>query len=77
MRVIFLSGGEFLQSWRECECYHSLTANQHQEGHTVPKQVIMIATSISSRYSLSTALCESIRYQAKSKQHVYPLGCGC
>ncbi len=52
------------------ECYHSLTAHQHQEGHTVPKQVIMIATSISSRYSLSTALCESIRYQAKSEQNV-------
>ncbi len=26
--------------------YHSLTAHQHQKGHTVPKQVIMIATSI-------------------------------
>ncbi len=24
----------------------SLTAHQHQKGHTVPKQVIMIATSI-------------------------------
>ncbi len=23
------------------ECYHSLTAHQHQKGHTVPKQVIM------------------------------------
>ncbi len=28
------------------ECYQSLTAHQHQKGHTVPKQVIMIATSI-------------------------------
>ncbi len=26
--------------------YHSLTAHQHQKGHTVPKQVIMVATSI-------------------------------
>ncbi len=26
--------------------YHGLTAHQHQKGHTVPKQVIMIATSI-------------------------------
>ncbi len=23
----------------ECECYPSLTAHQHQKGHTVPKQV--------------------------------------
>ncbi len=28
------------------ECYQSLTEHQHQNGHTVPKQVIMIATSI-------------------------------
>ncbi len=28
------------------DCYHSLTAHQHQKGHTVPKQVIMIAMSI-------------------------------
>ncbi len=26
--------------------YHSLMAHEHQKGHTVPKQVIMIATSI-------------------------------
>ncbi len=49
--------------------YHSLTAHQHQKGHTVPKQVIMIATSIQIA-SLRTALCESIRYQAKSEQNV-------
>ncbi len=24
----------------ECECYQSLTAHQHQKGHTMPKQVI-------------------------------------
>ncbi len=30
--------------WSVSECYQSLTA--HQQGHTVPKQVIMIATSI-------------------------------
>ncbi len=23
----------------KCECYQSLTAHQHQKGHTVPKQV--------------------------------------
>ncbi len=23
----------------ECKCYPSLTAHQHQKGHTVPKQV--------------------------------------
>ena len=28
------------------ECYQSLTAHQHQKGHTVPKQVITITTSI-------------------------------
>ncbi len=27
-------------------CYQSLMAHQHQKGHTVPKQVIMIAKSI-------------------------------
>ncbi len=39
--------------------YHSLTAHQHQKGHTVPKQVIMIATLIQVATVLSTALCES------------------
>ena len=29
-----------------CECYQRLTAHQHQKGHTVPKQVITIASSI-------------------------------
>ncbi len=29
-----------------CVWYHSLMAHQHQKSHTVPKQVIMIATSI-------------------------------
>ncbi len=28
------------------ECYQSLTAHQHQKGHTVPKQVITVTTSI-------------------------------
>ena len=28
------------------ECYQSLMVHQHQKGHTVPKQVIMIAMSI-------------------------------
>ncbi len=58
------------QKWVS-ECYQSLTAHQHQKGHKVPKQVIVIATSIQvAMYSLSTALCESIRYQAKSEQNV-------
>ncbi len=30
----------------KCVWYHSLTAHQHQKGHTVPKQVIMISKSI-------------------------------
>ncbi len=48
--------------------YHSLTAHQHQKGHTVPKQVIMIATSI----QVTTVLhcVRAIRYQAKSEQNV-------
>ncbi len=50
--------------------YHSLTAHQHQMGHTVPKQVIMIATLIQVATVLRIALCESIRYQAKSEQNV-------
>ena len=32
------------------QCYQSLTAHQHQKVHTVPKQVIMIATSIQSKH---------------------------
>ncbi len=41
------------------------------KGHTVPKPVIMIATSIqvATVQELCT-LCESIRYQAKSEQNV-------
>ncbi len=31
---------------RVSECNQSLTAHQHRKGHTVPKQVILIATSI-------------------------------
>ncbi len=33
-------------SWKVSECYQSLTAHQHQKGHTVPKQVMTITTSI-------------------------------
>ena len=44
----------FIDCWRAAllptawvsECYQSLTAHQHQKGHTVPKQVITIATLI-------------------------------
>ncbi len=39
--------------------YHSLMPHQHEKGHTVPKQVIMIATSIQVTTVLSTARCES------------------
>ncbi len=35
-------------------------AHQHQKDHTVPKQVIMIATSIQVSTVLRTALCESL-----------------
>ncbi len=38
--------------------YHSLTAHQHQKGHTVPKRDNDCNVN-SSRYSLSTARCES------------------
>ncbi len=53
-----------------CEWYQSLTTHQHQKGRSVPKQVIMIATSIQVATVLRNALCESIRYQAKSEQNV-------
>ncbi len=48
-------------TWVTWWWYHSLTAHQHQKGHTVPKQVIMIATSIQVVHgllppSLSTAI---------------------
>ncbi len=33
------------------ECYQCLTAHQHHKGHTVPKQVITISTSIKSLQS--------------------------
>ncbi len=39
--------------------YHSLTAHQHRKGHTVPKTGDNDCNVNSSRYSLSTALCES------------------
>ncbi len=51
------------------ECYQSLTAHQHQKGHTVPTGDNDCNVN-SSHYSLSTALCESIRYQAQSEQNV-------
>ncbi len=52
------------------ECYQSLTAHQHQKGHTTAKTGDNDCNINSSRYSLSTALCESIRFQAKSEQNV-------
>ena len=48
----------------------SLTAHQNQKGHTVPKEGDNDGNVNSSHYSLSTTLCESIRYQAKSEQNV-------
>ena len=50
--------------WVSAEWYQSLTAHQHQNGHTVPKWLQR------QFYSLRTALCESICYQAKSEQNV-------
>ena len=39
-------GTDDVWKWSVSECYQSLTAHQHQKGHTVPKQVITIPTSI-------------------------------
>ncbi len=50
--------------------YHTLTAHQHQKGHTVPKQVIMIATSIQVATVHVLHCVRAIRYQAKSEQNV-------
>ncbi len=50
------------------ECYHSLTAHQHQKGSYRAKTGDNDSNVNSSRSSLRTALCESIRYQAKSEQ---------
>ncbi len=63
--------------------YQTFTAHQHQKGHTVPKQVRPLDdddVTESTRKKMSwfsslwtalrTALCESIRYQAKSEQNV-------
>ncbi len=52
--------------------YHSLTAHQHQKVPYSAKTGDNDCNVNSSRYSLSrpTALCESIRYQAKSEQNV-------
>ncbi len=38
--------------------YHSLTAHQHQKGHTVPKPVIMIAKSIQTLQSKNCTVWE-------------------
>ncbi len=48
--------------------YHSLTAHQHQKGHTVPKQVIMIAMSIHVATVFVLHFVNAIRYQVKSEQ---------
>ncbi len=39
-----------------CVCYQSLTAHQHQKGHTVPKTGDNDSNVNSSHYSLSIAL---------------------
>ncbi len=57
-------------SVRQWWWYHSLTAHQHQKGHTVPKQVIMIATSIQVATVYELHCVRAIRYQAKSEQNV-------
>ncbi len=41
--------------------YHSLTAHQHQKGHTVPKEVIMIAKSIQTLQSKNCTVREHSR----------------
>ncbi len=56
--------------WLLSDWYYSLTAHQHQKGHTVPKTGDNDCNVNSSHYSLRTALCESICYQAKSGQIV-------
>ena len=50
--------------------YHSLTAHQHQKGSYSAKTSDNDCNVNSSCYSLRTALCESICYQAKSEQNV-------
>ncbi len=49
------------------ECYQSLMAHQHQKSYRA-KTGDNDCNFNSSHYSLNTALCESIRYQAKSEQ---------
>ncbi len=61
-------GGWVNQAYSRWWWYHSLTAQQHQKGHTVPKQVA-IATSIQV-FTVQALHCVSIRYQAKSEQNV-------
>ncbi len=63
----FLIGPIFLKWW--WWWYHSLTVHQHQKGHTVSKQVIMIATSIQVATVQVLQCVRAIRYQAKSEQN--------
>ncbi len=64
--------------------YQSVTAHQHQKGHTVPKQANPLddddditestrkkcyGSAVWELHCLRTALCESIRYQPKSEQN--------
>ncbi len=51
------------------EWYRSLTAHQHQTGHTVPKTGINCLMSLKLLQSKNCTV-ESIRYQAKSEQNV-------
>ncbi len=39
---------------------HGLTAQKHRKGHTVPKQVIMIATSIQVAWGLLRCFCAPV-----------------
>ena len=50
--------------------YHSLTSTSTPKGSYRAKTGDNDCNINSSRYSLRTALCESIRYQAKSEQNV-------
>ncbi len=70
-RVCFSGQKYLLIDW----LYQSLTAHQHQKGHTVPKQVESTrkecySSTVWELHCLRTALCESICYQAKSEQTV-------
>ncbi len=54
----------------ECECYQTFNRTSTPKGSYHAKTGDNDCNVNSSRYRLCTALCESIRYQAKSEQNV-------